>query len=77
MAHHYRREGNFRQAMEMYWMLRDDYAGTRQSIAAEKSLMEMAEAYERDDALHTARAVYERLCDVDRVAPSYEIVVMQ
>jgi hypothetical protein len=61
MAHHYRREGNLRQAMELYWMLSEDYSGTPQSIEAEESLLELAERYERDDARHTARAVYERM----------------
>ncbi|MGO9773919.1 MAG: hypothetical protein ACLPSW_31095 [Roseiarcus sp.] len=61
MAHRYRREGNLRQAMEMYWMLSEDHSGTAQSLEAQKSLLELAEAYEHLDARRTARAVYERL----------------
>jgi hypothetical protein len=61
MAHQYRKEGNLRQAMEMYWMLLEDHSGTAQSLEAQESLLELAESYERDDGRHTARAVYERI----------------
>lgn len=61
MAHRYRSEGNLRQAMEMYWRLSEDHSETAQAMEAQESLLELAEAYERDDARHTARAVYERL----------------
>lgn len=61
MAHRYRGEGNLRQAMEMYWILSEDHSETEQAQKAQESLLELAEAYERDGARHTARAVYERL----------------
>lgn len=61
MAHRYRREGNLRQAMEMYWMLSEDHSGTAQALEAQECLLELAETYERDDERHTARAVYERI----------------
>ncbi len=61
MAHRYRREGNLRQAMEMYWKLLEDHPGTAQSLEAQESLLELAETYDRDNARHTARAVYERI----------------
>ncbi|KAF2988725.1 hypothetical protein OGR47_20065 (plasmid) [Methylocystis sp. MJC1] len=64
MAHRYRSEGNVWQAMEMYWMLSEDHAGTAQSLEAERSLLELAETYEHD-AQHLARALYERLSDLD------------
>jgi len=64
MAHRYRREGGVWQAMEMYWMLSEEHAGTPQSLEARKSLLELAETCERDDARHLARAVYERLCEL-------------
>jgi hypothetical protein len=63
MAHRYRREGRVWQAMEIYWMLSDDHPGTTQSFEAEKSLLELGEAYERGDARHLARAVFERLSE--------------
>jgi DNA-binding SARP family transcriptional activator len=63
MARRYRGEGNPRQAMEIYWRLFEDHPATLQSIEAQQSLLDLAEAYERDDARHTARAVYERLSD--------------
>ena len=45
----------------MYWMLSEDHSGTSQSLDAQKSLLELAETYERADARHLARGVYERL----------------
>lgn len=73
MAHRYRHEGQLRQAMEMYWMLLEDHSSTAQALEAQKSLLELADAYEREDERHTARAVYERLCDLDGV-PSSRVV---
>ena len=61
MAHCYHNEGSVWQATEMYWMLSEDYSGTAQSLEARQSLLAMAETYERDNARHMARAVYERL----------------
>jgi hypothetical protein len=61
MAHRYHSEGNVWQAMDMYWMLTDTHSGTVQALDAQMSLLELAETYERDDARHMARAVYERL----------------
>ncbi len=63
MAHRYRREGSVWQAMEIYWMLSDDHPGTSQAFEAEKTLLELGEAYERDDSRHLARAVFERLSE--------------
>lgn len=65
MARRYHSEGNVWQAMEMYWMLSEDHSGTAQSLEAEKSLLELAETYERDEERHLARAVYERLSDLE------------
>lgn len=73
MAHRYRREGQLRQAMEMYWMLLEDHSATAQALEAQKSLLELADAFEREDERHTARAVYERLCDLDG-GPSPHVV---
>ena len=64
MAHRYHREGSVWQAMDMYWMLSEEHAGTAQSLEAQKSLLGLAETCERDDARHLARAVYERLSDL-------------
>ncbi len=63
MAHRYHNEGRVWQAMEMYWMLSEDHSGTEQSLEAQTSLLRLAESYARSDALHMARAVYERLSD--------------
>jgi hypothetical protein len=61
MAHRYRREGNLRQAMELYWTVLENHPGTAQAESACVSLLDQADAYERDGAGHVARAVYERL----------------
>ena len=55
MAHRYQRESKVCQAMDTYWMLLEDHAGTAQSHEAEESLLKLAETYERDDAPHSAR----------------------
>ena len=61
------KQGNLRQAMEMYWMLLKGHSGTSQSLEAQESLPKLAKSYERDDGRHTARAVYERiLCSRSR-----------
>lgn len=73
MAHRYRSEGSLWQAMEMYWRLSEDHSETAQALEAQESLLELAEAYERDDARHAARAVYERLSDLDDVAYCREV----
>lgn len=67
MAHRYRSEGCLWQAMEMYWTLSEDHSGTAQAMEAQKSLLELADAYEHEDARHAARAVYERLSNLDSV----------
>src|SRR3972149_2410790 len=64
MAHRYRSEGNLGQAVELYWKLAEDYAGTPQADAARAMLLELATSYERDGARHMARSIYERLLDV-------------
>ena len=61
MAHRYRRQGNLRQATELYWTLAEDYPGTPQAGAAKAMLLELATSYEREGARHMARSMYERL----------------
>lgn len=68
MANHYRREGCLRQAMDIYWTLSEDHSETEQAQEARERLFELGEAFERDEARHMARAVYERLSDVNRHA---------
>ena len=63
MAHRYRSEENLQQATELYWTLAEDYPGTPQADAARAVLLELAEGYERDEALHMARSMYERLLE--------------
>jgi hypothetical protein len=61
MADRYRGEGHVRQAMEMYWALVDQHAGTAQAKSARLGLMGQAQTYEQQGARHVARAIYERL----------------
>lgn len=63
LARHYRNEGCNWQAMDIFWKLSEDHAGTTQSMEAQMNLLEMAESYERHEEPHAARAVYERLSD--------------
>ncbi|MFH1185912.1 MAG: hypothetical protein V1755_12875 [Chloroflexota bacterium] len=65
MAHRYRSEGNLRQATELYWTLAEDYPGTPQADAARAVLLELATSYERKEARHMARSMYERLLDLE------------
>ncbi len=63
MGHRYRSEGNLGQAVELYWKLAEDYAGTPQADGARAMLLELATSYERDGARHMARSIYERLLE--------------
>lgn len=65
MAQRYRKEGNFRQATEMYWTLVSDHADTPQAESANAELMLLAEGYERAGNLRMARGMYERLMDLE------------
>lgn len=64
MANCYRSEGNLRQATELYWTLAENHSGTPQADAARADLLEMAASYERNEARHMARSIYERLLNV-------------
>ena len=63
MAHRYRSDGNLRQAMELYWELAEDHAGTPEADAAKAVLLELAASYEREGARHMARSIYKRLLE--------------
>jgi hypothetical protein len=65
MAQRHRAQGTLREAMELYWELAEQHAGTPQADAASAMLLELAERYERDDAPHMARSIYERLLAVE------------
>ena len=65
MAHRYRSEGKLGQAVELYWTLAEDSPGTPQADAASAMLLELAASYERNDAPHMARSMYERLMDME------------
>ncbi|MFZ4580228.1 MAG: hypothetical protein ACOYOB_17740 [Myxococcota bacterium] len=64
MAQRYRKEGNFRQATEMYWTMVSDHAGAPQAEAAKAELLLLAEDYERTGRPHMARGMYQRLMDL-------------
>ena len=61
MAHRYRSEGKLGQAVELYWELAEDHPGTAEAGAANAVLLDLAANYERDEAPHMARSIYERL----------------
>lgn len=65
MAHRYRKHENLRQAVELYWTLAEDYPGTPQADAAKAVLLELAASYERNEARHMARSMYERLMGME------------
>jgi len=61
MAQRYRSEGNFREAMGLYWELAEDHPGTPEADAASATLLDLAANYERNAAPHMARSIYKRL----------------
>ena len=61
MAQRYRSEGKLQEAMELYWELVEDHPGTAEAGAANAVLLDLAANYERDEAPHMARSIYERL----------------
>ena len=65
MAQRYRKDGNYRQATEMYWTMVSDHADTPQAEQAKEELLTMAEGYERAGNQHMARGMYERLMDLE------------
>lgn len=65
MAQRYRKEGNCREATELFWTLVEDHSQTSQAEAAKAALLELAEGYERAGAQHMARSMYERLLDLE------------
>jgi hypothetical protein len=65
MAQRYRREGNNRQAAEMFWTLVHDHAETPEAETAKAELLALAESHERAGDQHMARSMYERLMDLE------------
>ena len=61
MAERFRSEGKLREAMELYWELAEEQAGTAEADAASAMLLELAAGYERTEAPHMARSIYQRL----------------
>jgi DNA-binding SARP family transcriptional activator len=65
MAQRYRKEGNYRQATEMFWTLVHDHAETPEAAVAQAELLALAEGYERAGNQHMARSMYEKLMDLE------------
>ncbi len=61
MAQRFRSEGKLCEAMELYWELAEEQPGTAEANAAGAMLLEMAAGYERNNAPHMARSIYQRL----------------
>ena len=61
MAQRYRNEGKLQEAMDLCWELVEDHPGIAEAGAANAVLLDLAANYERDEAPHMARSIYERL----------------
>ena len=61
MAQRFRSEGKLREAMELYWELAEEQPGSAEASAASAMLLELAADYERNEAPHMARSIYQRL----------------
>ncbi len=59
-AQQYRREGNLRGAMELYWSLAEDHPGTAEADAAKADLLQLAAKYQRDVPLEQRLATAQR-----------------
>ncbi len=61
MADQYSLGGSPRQAIELYFELVIDHAGTEQSVQACERLLAVARQYKNNGELRQARGIYERL----------------
>ncbi len=61
MADQYSISGSPRQAIELYFELVIDHAGTEQSVQASERLLAVARQYKNNGELRQARGIYERL----------------
>jgi hypothetical protein len=61
MADTYRKGGSLRQAIELYFEIVREHAGTPQAFQAEDRLIDVARSYERAGELRQARGIYEQL----------------
>jgi len=61
MADQYSLSGSPRQAIELYFELVIEHAGTEQSVQACERLMAVAQQYKNNGELRQARGIYERL----------------
>ncbi|WP_165227587.1 tetratricopeptide repeat protein [Aquisphaera insulae] len=64
MARQYARNGSIRQAIELFFEVVADHAGTSQAVDAEEHLLAIAQHYEDQGELRQARGLYERLLKV-------------
>jgi len=65
LAQRAKREGNSRQATEMYWGILDKHPGTAEAATSKNELLAIAEGHERAGNVHMARSMYERLMDLE------------
>lgn len=61
MADTYYQGGSLRQAIELYFELVHDHAGSPQARQAEERLLAVARTYEQAGELRQARGIYEQL----------------
>jgi len=65
MAQQYRKEGNCRQATELFWTLAEEHPQTLEADVAKAELLQLAEGYGRAGAQRMARSMYERLLELE------------
>ncbi len=61
MADTYCQGGSLRQAIELYFEIVREHAGTPQALQAEDRLLDVARSYEQTGELRQARGIYEQL----------------
>ena len=64
MAENYGSGGSPRQAEDIFWMLAEEHSAAPQARIARGKLRAVAHEYERDGYTHEARAIDERLIDL-------------
>ncbi len=65
MADNYRSANMLRQALEIYWDLVENHSSTPEAIQARQCLLAICEWYENQGKLHHARAMYQRMMNID------------
>lgn len=65
MADNYRSANMLRQALEIYWDLAENHSSTPEAQQARQRLLAICEWYETQGKLHHARAMCQRMMNID------------